>query len=58
MLHLHSGLPLQPAPGSSVAACPHDPEAPEAPSLDWQRLQADWPWQWLNNASAAAPVRA
>ena len=46
MLHLHSGLPLQPAPGSNVAACPMK-EVPEAPSLDWQRLQADWPWQWL-----------
>ena len=58
MLHLHSGLPLQPAPGSNMAACPHDPEMPEAPGMDWQRLQADWPWQWLNNSSAPTPVRS
>ena len=57
MLHLHSGLPLQPAPGSDVAACPHDPEVPEAPSLDWQRLQADWPWQWLKTPRPH-PVRS
>ena len=31
---------------------PITPEVPEAPGLDWQRLQADWPWQWLKNASA------
>ncbi len=55
MLHLHSGLQLQPAPGSNVAACPMTPEMPEAPGMDWQRLQADWPWQWLEQRLGPHP---
>lgn len=50
ILHLHSGLQLQPPlPGGQESREPA-PEDTALPGADWQRLQTRWPWHWLAQA--------